>query len=80
MIQECRVPDLRLEELLRERRCLLQGREEFQVLWGGGHRVVLGLVLLWGRERREADPKRSLHAGGVGVLRAAAAALLRDPH
>ncbi|XP_042749311.1 hsp70-binding protein 1 [Lagopus leucura] len=30
VIQECRVPDLRLEELLRERRCLLQGREEFQ--------------------------------------------------
>ena len=36
VIQECRVPDLRLEELLRERRCLLQGREEFQVLGGGG--------------------------------------------
>ncbi|XP_046793619.1 hsp70-binding protein 1 [Gallus gallus] len=30
VIRECRVPDLRLEELLRERRCLLQGREEFQ--------------------------------------------------
>ena len=44
VIRECRVPDLRLEELLRERRCLLQGREEFQVLGGEGGR---GMGLGW---------------------------------
>ena len=48
-----------LEELLRERRCLLQGREEFQVLGGGGGpRDGPGLVFFGGgRGGSWADPK-----------------------
>lgn len=60
VIRECRVPDLRLEELLRERRCLLQGREEFQVLGGGGGpRDGPGLVFFGGGRGGGswADPK-----------------------